>query len=57
MPYFISNEQPDCGGWATIKIDDDGAIETIGCHETMTDAVAQMVAVLLEEGMELGGEY
>ena len=57
MPYFISDEQADCAGWATIKIDDDGSIETIGCHETMNDAVAQMVAVSLDEGIEPGGEY
>jgi HK97 family phage prohead protease len=57
MPYFISDEQDDCAGWATIKIDDDGAIETIGCHETMNDAVAQMLAVSLDEGIEPGGEY
>jgi HK97 family phage prohead protease len=57
VPYFISNEQADCAGWATIKIDDDGSIETIGCHETMNEAVAQMVAVSLDEGIEPGGEY
>lgn len=57
MPYFISDEQADCAGWATIKIDDDGSVETIGCHETMNDAVAQMVAVSLDEGIEPGGEY
>jgi HK97 family phage prohead protease len=57
MPYFISNEQADCAGWATIKIDDDGSIETVGCHETMNEAVAQMVAISLDEGIEPGGEY
>ena len=57
MPYFISDEQDDCAGWATIKIDADGTIETIGCHEEMNDAVAQMIAVSLDEGMEPGGEY
>ena len=57
MPYFISDEQDDCAGWATIKIDDDGTIETIGCHETMNDAVAQMIAVSLDEGIEPGGQY
>lgn len=57
MPYFISDEQDDCAGWATIKIDDDGSVETIGCHETMNEAMAQMVAVSLDEGMEPGGMY
>ncbi len=57
MPYFISNEQDDCDGWATIKISEDGDIETIGCHETMNEAVAQMIAISLDEGIEPGGEY
>ena len=57
MPYFISNEQDDCDGWATIYIEDDGTIETIGCHQNMNDAVAQMVAVSLDEGIDPGGEY
>lgn len=57
MPYFISNEQDDCAGWATIKISASGEIETIGCHETMNEAVAQMIAVSLDEGIEPGGEY
>lgn len=57
MPYFISDEQDDCAGWATIKIAADGVIETIGCHETMNDAVAQMIAVSLDEGVEPGGLY
>lgn len=57
MPYFVSNEQDDCAGWATIKIDPDGTIETIGCHEEMNDAVAQMIAISLDEGMDPGGEY
>jgi hypothetical protein len=52
MPYFISDEAPDCSGWATIK--DDG--EVIGCHVTKQDAVDQMIAVSLAEDMEPGGE-
>jgi HK97 family phage prohead protease len=56
MPYFVSDEQDDCDGWATIKIDDDGTIETVGCHETMNDAVAQMIAISLDEGVDPGGE-
>jgi len=52
MPYFITDEAPDCSGWATIK--DDG--EVIGCHMTKQDAVDQMIAVSLAEDMEPGGE-
>jgi HK97 family phage prohead protease len=52
MPYFITNESPDCSGWATIK--DDG--EVIGCHTTKQDAIDQMLAVSLAEDMKPGGE-
>lgn len=52
MPYFITDEAPDCSGWATIK--DDG--EVIGCHENKQDAVDHMVAVSLAEDIEPGGE-
>lgn len=52
MPYYITNESPDCSGWATIK--EDG--EVIGCHENKQDAIDQMVAVSIAEDMEPGGE-
>lgn len=52
MPYFITDTSADCSGWATIK--EDG--EVIGCHENKKDAIDQMVAVSLAEGMEPGGE-
>lgn len=52
MPYFITNEEPTCAGWATVK--ENG--EVIGCHMTKQEAVDQMVAVSLSEGMEPGGE-
>lgn len=52
MPYFISNENPDCSGWAVEK--EDG--EVIGCHDTKQDAIDHMVAVSLAEGLEPGGE-
>lgn len=52
MPYFITDESAECSGWAVIK--DDG--EVIGCHTTKGDAVDQMVAVSLAEGIEPGGE-
>lgn len=52
MPYYISNDNPDCSGWAVEK--DDG--EVIGCHATKQDAIDQMVAVSIAEDMEPGGE-
>ena len=52
MPYFITDESPECSGWATIK--EDG--EVIGCHDTKQAAIDQMVAVSIAEGMEPGGE-
>lgn len=52
MPYYISNSNPDCNGWAVEK--EDG--EVIGCHTTKQSAIGQMVAVSIEEDMEPGGE-
>jgi HK97 family phage prohead protease len=52
MPYFITDESAECSGWAVVK--DDG--EVIGCHQTKGDAVDQMVAVSVAEGIEPGGE-
>lgn len=52
MPYFISDKNPDCSGWAVEK--EDG--EVIGCHQTKQDAIDQMVAVSIAEEMEPGGE-
>ena len=52
MPYFITQDSPDCSGWAVVK--DDG--EVMGCHTTKGDAVDQMVAISLAEGIEPGGE-
>jgi HK97 family phage prohead protease len=52
MPYYIKQGVVGCAGWATIK--DDG--EIMGCHQSKADAIAQMVAISLEEGIEPGGE-
>ena len=52
MPYFISDKNSDCSGWAVEK--EDG--EVIGCHQTKQDAIDQMVAVSIAEEMEPGGE-
>ena len=55
MPYYISNQESDCAGWATVK-HDNGNWETIGCHTTKQGAVDQMVAVSLAEGLQPMGE-
>ena len=52
MPYYISDKNPDCSGWAVEK--EDG--EVIGCHTTKQGAIDQMVAVSIAEDMEPGGE-
>jgi HK97 family phage prohead protease len=55
MPYFITDQQADCDGWATVK-EEDGALLTIGCHASKQEAIDQMVAVSLAEDMQPGGE-
>lgn len=52
MPYYISDKNSDCSGWAVEK--EDG--EVIGCHTTKQGAIDQMVAVSIAEDMEPGGE-
>ncbi len=52
MPYYMSNNNPDCSGWAVEK--EDG--EVIGCHTDKQSAIDQMVAVSIAEEMEPGGE-
>ena len=52
MPYWISDTNPDCSGWAVEK--EDG--EVLGCHSTKEDAIAQAVAVSLAEETEFMGE-
>jgi HK97 family phage prohead protease len=56
MPYFVSDKQSDCSGWATVKQEDDGSYTTLNCHDNKQDAVDQMVAVSIAEDMEPGGE-
>jgi len=49
MPYFIEQVPT---GWNTVK--DDG--EVLGEHKTKAEAIAQMVAISLAEGIPVGGE-
>jgi uncharacterized protein len=53
MPYFVTDQHPDCESWATVKEDS----ELLACHATEAEAVDQMVAVSLAEDMEPGGTY
>jgi HK97 family phage prohead protease len=52
MPYFVTDESPDCDGWAVVKSDG----EVLGCHTTKSAALSQMIAVSLSEDIEPGGE-
>lgn len=52
MPYYITNQNPECTNWAVEK--DDG--EVIACHNSKEEAIAQMVAISLAEDIEPGGE-
>ena len=56
MPYYISDKEGDCSGWATVKKNPDGSFETIGCHDSKQGAIDQMIAVSLAEGIEPMGE-
>jgi HK97 family phage prohead protease len=56
MPYYISDKQDDCSGWATVKIEK-GMPKTLGCHTSKAGAIGQMVALSLAEKIEPGGEY
>jgi hypothetical protein len=51
MPYFISQDT-ECPDWAVIKDDD----TVIACHPDKESAIAQMVAISIEENIEPGGE-
>lgn len=59
MPYYISNEQNDCAGWATIVADNaqDPAPRIIGCHTVKQDAIDQMVAASLSDDIEPAGDW
>ena len=53
MPYFISDQHPDCSAWAVVK---EGGV-LVNCQPNKDDAVAQMVALSIAEDMEPGGTY
>ena len=53
MPYFIWDESPECSGWAVVKADG----EQIACHSNKQEAIENMVALSVIEGIEPGGSY
>jgi uncharacterized protein len=56
MPYYISDKQADCKGWAVIKVEDNKPV-TVACHDTKQGAVDQMVAVSMAEGLRPMGQF
>lgn len=56
MPYYISDKQSDCAGWAMVKENADGTYETMGCHTTKQDAIDHMVAAAINTDGEAMGE-
>jgi uncharacterized protein len=55
MPYWISSDQADCDGWATLLEKDDGTYEMLACHTSKEDAVAHMVAASINtDGKAMG---
>ena len=52
MPYYITQNNPDCPNWAVEK--EDG--ESVGCHDSKESAIDQAVAISIDEGTEFVGE-
>jgi len=56
MPYGISENQSDCNGWAMVKQNADGSLETLACYTDKQEAIDYMIAASLGEDMEPVGE-
>jgi uncharacterized protein len=52
MPYYITQNNPDCPNWGVEK--EDG--ELIGCHDSKESAIDQAVAISIDEDTEFVGE-
>jgi HK97 family phage prohead protease len=52
MPYSITQNNPDCSGWAVV--DPDNVV--FGCHQTKADAIKQAVAISLATDEPFVGE-
>lgn len=46
MPYSVTNNHPECEGFAVVKTDTN---ELIGCHKTQAQAEDQMTAINISE--------
>lgn len=46
MPYTVTNNHPDCDGWALVK---DSTNEVVGCHKTQAQAEDQLTAINISE--------
>lgn len=53
MPYWITNQHPDCSGWAVVKEDN----ELVACQDTKQAAIDNAVAISLAEETEFMGDY
>ena len=53
MPFFIWDESPSCAGWAVVKSDG----SEVACHTNKQEAIENMVALSIIEGIEPGGSY
>jgi HK97 family phage prohead protease len=52
MPYFITDKNPECSGWAVVD-DGDGYY---GCHTTKESAIEQAVAISIADEEPFEGE-
>lgn len=52
MPYYITQSNPDCNGWAVVDATDG----YYGCHTTKKSAIAQAVAISISTEEEFVGE-
>jgi hypothetical protein len=53
VPYYVTDKSEDCSRWAVVK----ASGKAVGCHESKSSAVKQMVALSVAEGIEPGGEW
>lgn len=52
MPYYITDKENGCSGWAVV----DQAGDAFGCHQTKADAIKQAVAISLADDEPFVGE-
>lgn len=53
MPYYITDKNDDCNGWAVI----DMAGDAFGCHQTKQGAIDQAVAISIADDEPFMGEW